>query len=46
MKILICSGYELDEASNKLIDAGASGFIQKPFRMKVLAGEIREVLDK
>ena len=46
MKILICSGYELDAASNKLIDAGASGFIQKPFRMKVLAREIREVLDK
>jgi len=46
MKILICSGYEQDAASNKLIDGGASGFIQKPFMMKLLGREIRKVLDE
>lgn len=45
LKVIICSGYELDAASQKLLDKGARAFVQKPFRMAVLGNEIRRVLD-
>ncbi|HNT34979.1 MAG TPA: response regulator, partial [bacterium] len=46
MKILICSGFELDSVSQRLIEAGAGGFVQKPFELHTLAREIRAILDK
>ena len=45
LKVLICSGYELDKSSQGLLDAGADGFIQKPFRVYALAQMLRDVLD-
>lgn len=45
IKIIICSGFELDIAAQKLLDAGADSFIQKPFRMQKLTQEIRRILD-
>ncbi len=46
LKVLVCSGYELDSASQALLDAGASAFVQKPFRLRTLASQIRESLDE
>jgi hypothetical protein len=46
LKVLISSGYELDPAAQALLDAGASAFIQKPFRAHVLATTIRKALAK
>jgi len=45
MKVVICSGYELDDASQSLLDSGASAFVQKPFQARVLLGAVREALD-
>ncbi len=44
LKVLIASGYELDPAAQALLDAGASAFIQKPFRAHVLAASIRRAI--
>lgn len=46
MKVLICSGYELDTTAQEVLDAGAQGFIHKPFRFSELAAELREILDQ
>ncbi len=46
LKVIICSGYELDAAAQTLLDAGASAFIQKPFRTADLAREIRRTLEE
>jgi CheY-like chemotaxis protein len=46
MKIIICSGYELDERAQSILDAGASAFIQKPFQMSVLEAEISKALKR
>lgn len=46
LKVVIASGYELDEAAQTLLDAGALGFIQKPFRVEVLGKEVRRALDR
>jgi len=45
MKVIICSGYELDDAAKAVLKAGAHAFIQKPFTAAGLAREVREVLD-
>lgn len=45
MKIIIISAFGLDASSQSLLDAGASAFIPKPFRIAHLAGEIRRALD-
>ena len=40
IKAIICSGYSVDERVNKIIEKGALGFIQKPFKIN---GEIVRV---
>ena len=45
MRIIIASGYDLDQMSRGLVEAGARGFIQKPFVSEELAREIRAALD-
>jgi len=45
LKVIICSGYELDSAAQLLLDSGANAFLQKPFRLKSLTQKVHEVLD-
>ena len=45
LKVILCSGYDLDESAQRLIDAGASAFVQKPFGPVELCQEIRKALD-
>jgi PAS domain S-box-containing protein len=45
MKVLISTGYALDQPARKLLDAGAKGFIEKPYKMENLARKVREILD-
>jgi PAS domain S-box-containing protein len=45
IKVIVCSGYELDAASQALLDAGASAFLRKPYRIEALAAEIRKALE-
>jgi DNA-binding NarL/FixJ family response regulator len=44
IKVIICSGYEIDAAAQSLLDAGASAFVSKPFQMSTLENEIRKAL--
>jgi len=45
LKVIVCSGYGLDTAAQALLDAGASGFLQKPFQIRDLAREVRCAID-
>ena len=45
MRVLISSGYEMNEVVEGLLAAGADAFLQKPYRVNGLAQGIRQVLD-
>jgi two-component system, cell cycle sensor histidine kinase and response regulator CckA len=44
VKVLLSSGYSLDDHVTEVLDRGCNGFIQKPFTMKGLSQKIREIL--
>jgi PAS domain S-box-containing protein len=44
VRVLAMSGYSLDGAAQVMLDAGAKGFLQKPFTMAELAGKVGEIL--
>ncbi len=43
-RVLLSSGYSLNGEAQTIINRGCNGFIQKPFRLKEIAGKVREVL--
>ena len=45
IKVLLSSGYSIDGQATEILERGCNGFIQKPFTMKELSQNIREVLD-
>jgi two-component system, cell cycle sensor histidine kinase and response regulator CckA len=45
MKILLSSGYSLDDRAADLMAKGGKGFLQKPFNLSELSFKVREVLD-
>ncbi len=45
MKVIICSGYELDKAARAMLDNGAVSFLQKPFQAEDLVKHVRQALD-
>ena len=44
IKVLLSSGYGVDEQTSEVIKRGCKGFIQKPFNMQGLSEKIGEVL--
>jgi signal transduction histidine kinase/CheY-like chemotaxis protein len=46
IKVLISSGYSINESATKMLDSGCQGFIQKPFNIIQLSQKVREILDK
>jgi len=46
VKALIASGFAIDGPTRETIEAGAKGFVGKPFNMKQLLGTVRKVLDE
>jgi two-component system cell cycle sensor histidine kinase/response regulator CckA len=44
MKVLVCSGYSIDGPAHEILDAGAQGFVQKPFSVLTLSEKLRDVL--
>ena len=44
LKVIVCSGYSIDTAQT-ILDAGAQGFIQKPFSILSLSKKLKEVLE-
>ena len=45
LKVLVCSGYSIDGPAQAILDAGAEGFIQKPFLIAPFAEKLKEVLE-
>ena len=45
IRVLVCSGYSSDGPANTIINAGAQGFIQKPFSFNILSEKIKDVLN-
>jgi CheY-like chemotaxis protein len=46
VKVLLSSGYSIDGQAAEILERGCNGFIQKPFTVKELSREVREILDK
>ncbi|MBL7212812.1 MAG: response regulator [Desulfobacteraceae bacterium] len=44
LKVVVCSGYTLEGPPQDILDAGAEGFVQKPFHIATLAEKLQEVL--
>ncbi len=44
IKVILCSGYSIDEYATALLEQGCNGFIQKPFGIKEFSHKIREIL--
>ena len=44
IKVLLSSGYGVDEQTSEILKRGCKGFIQKPFNMQGLSGKIGEIL--
>lgn len=45
IKVLLCSGYNIDGEAAGILERDCSGFIQKPFDLKDLSLKLREILD-
>ncbi len=45
IKVLLSSGYSLDQKAGAIIARGCNGFIQKPFNMKILQEKIGEIMN-
>jgi DNA-binding NtrC family response regulator len=43
VKVIISSGYNEQEVSQKFVGKGLSGFIQKPYRLSEMQAEIRKI---
>jgi len=44
LKVIVCSGYSIDGPAQAMMDAGAQGFIQKPFSIATVSEKLKEVL--
>jgi len=45
LKVIVCSGYSIDGPAQAILDAGAEGFIQKPFSIAPFAEKLKDVLE-
>jgi CheY-like chemotaxis protein len=45
VKILLCSGYSIQGEADRLVEMGASGFIQKPFSLQSLEQSINDIME-
>jgi len=46
VKVLLSSGYSINEKANEILERGCNGFIQKPFDLRELSEKIGEILCK
>jgi PAS domain S-box-containing protein len=44
IKVLLSTGFGIDGEASSILDRGANGFIQKPFKMNELSEKINEIL--
>jgi two-component system cell cycle sensor histidine kinase/response regulator CckA len=45
VKVLLSSGYGIDDKPREILERGCDGFIQKPFDMNNLSQKMRDILD-
>jgi two-component system, cell cycle sensor histidine kinase and response regulator CckA len=45
IKVILSSGYSMEEKALHILERGCNGFIQKPFNVSDLSRKIREILD-
>ncbi|MGN0878474.1 MAG: response regulator [Oligosphaeraceae bacterium] len=45
VRVLLSSGYVSEEDAHYVMEAGALGFLRKPYRLRELAREVRRILD-
>jgi signal transduction histidine kinase len=45
LKVIVCSGYAIEGPARELLDAGAQGFIQKPFSFLQISEKLKMVMD-
>jgi two-component system, cell cycle sensor histidine kinase and response regulator CckA len=46
VKVILSSGYSINDQASRILDQGCNGFIQKPFDAHDLSKKVREVLDR
>ena len=46
IKVLLSSGYGVDQQTSELLTRGCCGFIQKPFNMQSLSENIEQILNR
>ena len=46
IKVILCSGYNEQDATSRFSGKGLAGFIQKPFRIQTLIQKIRQAMEK
>ncbi len=46
VRVLLASGYSLDEQVQSMLRQGCAGFISKPFNLRQLGDKLREVFDR
>ena len=46
IKVLLASGYSIDDQATDILNRGCDGFIQKPFNINEMSAAIRQILDK
>ena len=46
LKVIVFSGYSIDGPAKEILDAGAQGYIQKPFAIAELSEKLKTVLSK
>jgi two-component system cell cycle sensor histidine kinase/response regulator CckA len=46
VKVLLSSGYSIDDQAREIMERGCDGFIQKPFSMKAMSDKLSEILSK
>ena len=44
LKVIVCSGYSLEGPAQEILDAGAQGFVQKPFSLATLSAKMHEAM--
>lgn len=45
IKVLLSSGYSLNEEVQAIMNRGCNGFLQKPFQLEIFSRKLREMLD-
>ena len=44
VKVLLSSGYGVEEQATEILEQGCDGFLQKPYDLKVLSAKLQELL--